>query len=72
MTMLNGKRIAIVAAPGFEQSELFRPLEALRGAQAQVDIVSLEGGEIRGWDKKDWAPQHQGRSYDRRGLAERL
>lgn len=51
---LNGKRIAILATHGFEQSELEVPLEKLRGGGATVDVVSLQSGEIRGWDKKDW------------------
>lgn len=51
---ISGKRIAILATHGFEQSELEVPLKKLREAGATVDVVSLEAGEIRGWDKKDW------------------
>lgn len=51
---LNGKRIAILATHGFEQSELERPRDRLRKAGATVEIISLAPGEIRGWDKKDW------------------
>ncbi len=51
---LNGKKVAILAANGFEQSELFEPKKALEDAGAEVSIVSLESGEIKGWDKKDW------------------
>lgn len=47
-------RIAILATNGFEQSELEVPLSKLRQAGATVDVVSLESGEIKGWDKKDW------------------
>jgi protease I len=54
MPDISGKRVAILATNGFEQSELMKPLEALRNAQARVDIVSLERGEIRGWKEKDW------------------
>ena len=54
MRDLSGKAIAIVATSGFEQSELEVPLETLRKAGAQVDVVSLEPGEIKGWDQKDW------------------
>lgn len=54
MPALDGKKVAIIATNGFEQSELFSPYEALKGAGATVDIVSLEAGEIRGWDEKDW------------------
>ncbi|MEI9429889.1 type 1 glutamine amidotransferase domain-containing protein [Mesorhizobium sp. Cs1299R1N3] len=51
---ISGKRVAILATNGFEQSELEIPLKKLRAAGAQVDVVSLEGGEIKGWDHKDW------------------
>lgn len=51
---LSGKRIALLATNGFEQSELEIPLQKLREAGATVDVISPESGEIRGWDKKDW------------------
>jgi protease I len=51
---LNGKRIAILATNGFEQSELEVPRDRLIKAGATVDIVSLASGEIKGWDQKDW------------------
>ena len=51
---LNGKRIAIVATHGFEQSELEVPRDRLKQAGATVDVISIAAGEIKGWDKKDW------------------
>jgi protease I len=51
---LSGKKIAILATNGFEQSELEVPRDTLKKAGATVDIVSLAAGEIKGWDKKDW------------------
>ena len=51
---LAGKKIAILATNGFEQSELDVPHATLKQAGATVEIVSLEAGEIKGWDKKDW------------------
>lgn len=54
MSKITGKKIAILATNGFEQSELMEPLRQLRNAGAQVDVISLESGKIRGWDKKDW------------------
>lgn len=54
MQNLSGKSIAIVATNGFEQSELEVPLKTLRDAGATVHVVSLQAGEIKGWDKKDW------------------
>jgi protease I len=51
---LDGKRVAILATDGFEQSELERPRVALEQAGAETVIVSLEPGEIRGWDEDDF------------------
>jgi protease I len=51
---LKGKKIAILATNGFEQSELEVPRDRLKAAGARVDVVSLATGEIKGWDKKDW------------------
>jgi protease I len=51
---LTGKKIAILATNGFEQSELEVPRDRLKKAGATVDIVSLAAGEIKGWDQKNW------------------
>jgi protease I len=51
---LDKKKIAILATHGFEQSELEVPRDKLKAAGATVHIVSLQPGEIKGWDKKDW------------------
>ena len=45
---LDGRRIAILAADGFEKVELSVPAMALRMAGAEVDVVSLRHGRIRG------------------------
>lgn len=51
---LNGKTIAILSENGFEESELFQPLQALKDAGAEVKIVSPQAGRIKGWNKTDW------------------
>lgn len=51
---LNGKKIAILATDGFEHSELFEPMKALKEAGASVEIVSLKEGEIKSWKDKNW------------------
>ncbi len=51
---LDGVRVAILATDGFEQSELFEPKKALEEAGAQVSIVSLQTGEIKGWNHTNW------------------
>jgi protease I len=48
------QRVLIIATDGFEQSELERPRDLLAEAGAEVTIASIEPGEIRGWDQKDW------------------
>jgi protease I len=45
---LSGRKIAALAADGFEKVELVVPLRALQLAGAKVDIVSLRKGRIRG------------------------
>ena len=45
---LKGRRIAVLAADGFEKVELSIPVAALRAQGASVDIVSLRPGRIRG------------------------
>lgn len=51
---LSGKKIAILATHGFEQSELEQPREALEQAGAETEVISLEPGEIRGWSGDDF------------------
>jgi protease I len=51
---LTGKRVAILATNGFEQSELEEPKKALERAGARADVVSLSQGKIRGWHQTDW------------------
>ncbi len=51
---LQGKRVAILATDGFEQSELFKPKQALEDAGAKVSVVSLKAGEIKGWNEDNW------------------
>lgn len=50
---LDGKKVAILATDGFEQSELFEPRHALMQAGAEVTVVSLKPGEIQGMRHHD-------------------
>jgi protease I len=45
---LRGKKVAILAGDGFEYVELAVPKLALKAAGADVDVVSLHDGRIRG------------------------
>jgi protease I len=51
---LQGKKIAIlVANEGVEQVELTSPLDALRSAGADVNLLAPEGGEIQAFNHLD-------------------
>lgn len=45
---LQGKKVAILATDGFEESELVAPRDAVLEAGAEVHVVSLAPGEIQG------------------------
>src|SRR3954470_11090629 len=47
MSELHGFRVAVLATHGVEESELTRPVKALRDAGAVVTIVSLAPGRIQ-------------------------
>jgi protease I len=55
MPDLNGRRIAILATDMVEQIELVEPREALEKAGAASELISLEEGEIQGFDHYDKA-----------------
>ncbi|WP_120076648.1 type 1 glutamine amidotransferase domain-containing protein [Aurantiacibacter odishensis] len=48
------QRVMILATNGFEQSELEKPKANLEDAGYETVVVSLEDGQIKGWDKDDW------------------
>lgn len=50
---LSGKHVAFLFTEGVEQDELVKPLEAVREAGAEVDLVSLETGEVQMFDHHD-------------------
>lgn len=52
---LQGKKVAILVAEGFEQVELTEPRKALDEAGAQTHIVSLKSGQVQGWNHFDKA-----------------
>ncbi|MBO6528232.1 type 1 glutamine amidotransferase domain-containing protein [Erythrobacter sp.] len=48
------KRVMILATDGFEQSELMKPKANLEKAGIETEVVSLESGEIKGWQDGQW------------------
>ena len=55
MADLKGKRIAFLATDMVEQIELTEPWKAVEQAGADIDLVSLEEGEIQGFNHYDKA-----------------
>jgi len=55
MSDLNGKRVAILIADMFEQVEMTEPRKALEEAGATTEIVSIQEGEVQGFDHYDKA-----------------
>jgi protease I len=55
MADLNGKRVAFLATDMVEQVELTEPWKAVEEAGGSVDLVSLEEGEIQGFNHYDKA-----------------
>src|SRR4029079_13165369 len=51
--VLKGKKVAILAADMFERVELEEPRKALEDAGADVEVVSIHDGEIKGFDHFD-------------------
>jgi protease I len=54
MTDIDKACILIIATHGFEQAELEVPRDTLKKAGAKVDVATLDGKDIRGWNEKDW------------------
>jgi protease I len=52
--ILEGKKVAILATDGFEQSELTEPKKAVEDHGATAHVVSLEDGQIKGWKDGNW------------------
>jgi protease I len=50
---LSGKKIAILAADGFEEVELTKPKKALEDAGAKTTVVSIKPGKIQGMNHAD-------------------
>ena len=50
---LSGKKVAILAADGFEEVELTKPRAALEEAGARTSVVSIKPGKIQGMNHAD-------------------
>ncbi|MCF8496289.1 MAG: type 1 glutamine amidotransferase [Alphaproteobacteria bacterium] len=52
---LKGKKIAFLATDGVEEIELSRPWKDIKNAGAEVELISLERGEIQGFNHNEKA-----------------
>jgi protease I len=59
MASLDGKRVAFVATDGVEQIELIEPWKAVEEAGGTPELISLEPGEIQGFEHLDKADTFQ-------------
>lgn len=48
MADLSGKKVAVLATDYFEEVELTQPIQALKEAGAQVEIIAPKSGQIQG------------------------
>jgi protease I len=51
---LQGKKVAILVADGFEQSEFEEPKNALEQSNAEAVVVSPNSGNVTGWKEEKW------------------
>ena len=54
---LQGKKVAILVADGFEQVELLEPKKALDEAGAKTEVVSPASGKVKGWNFSEWGKE---------------
>lgn len=48
------KKVAVMVADGFEQSEFEAPVKTLIEANIILDVVSLQPGRVKGWQQGNW------------------
>jgi protease I len=54
---LQGLKVAILVADGFEQVELLKPRKALDEAGAETSVVSPKKDQVRGWNHTEWGEE---------------
>ena len=56
---LDGKRVAILATDGFEESELAVPQSTLRSYGVEVHVIAPSKDGIRAWAETDWGDTYE-------------
>ena len=54
---LDGIRVAVLVADGFEQVEMTEPRKALESAGARVQLVSPDKETVKGWNHTKWGDE---------------
>lgn len=54
---ISGRKVAVLVTDGFEQSELLKPVDALKQAGAEVHVVSPKSGMIQGYEHHEKGDQ---------------
>lgn len=57
MSDLNGMKVAILVADGFEHVEMVEPRKALDQAGAQTTLISPKRDKVRSWKTKEWGDE---------------
>ncbi len=58
MKNLEGLKVAILIADGFEEVEMVKPRQALDEAGAETRIVSPKGTSVRSWSFTEWSAEY--------------
>ena len=56
---LSGKKVAILATDGFEESEMVKPRNALNKAGAETHLISPNGGKLKSWATDDFGDEYE-------------
>lgn len=56
---LDGKKIAILVANGFEEVEMTEPRKALEEAGAKTELISPEDSKVKAWNKENWGDEYE-------------
>ncbi len=54
MPRIENAKIAILSTDGFEQSELMVPKKTLADEGAEITVISIKTGQIKGWKDGNW------------------
>ena len=59
MKILESKKVAVLLCDGFEESEMTKPVAALRKAGAEVHLISPGATKVKGWHDGKWTAPYK-------------